>query len=1451
MCRSRACVLGVLVVCTSVLVAQAAVDETLSAARDLSGVSVSAKAPAGSMAVQNESTVHSTSAINPLAKVTAKRRASTTLSPVTILTNPFARPGMVLDHSGVRGVPANDDCTGAVSISTFPSTVSGTTIGATDDCPDFFGSGWNAVWYAIDLPYAFNEVQITICGVGEDLFETASVLVSDCDCPPAAYWFDPAGVFPNDPCASTGYQGFEASVVQVPGPGTVYIPLLANNEAREGMDFELTIDVIEQVECDVVCVGTAEGEPTCADEYEDTYNNGCPDGNFTTITCGDTICGESGTFDVAGEGRRDTDWYQVVVTEETTFTFTVTAEFNVVAGLVESDSPGSGDCADTTGYISPADTAAPCEPAEITVQLPAGTHWFFVSVDSGDVTCGAEYEATLTCAGPCDIECPVGADDEAGFDPDCGQTDPDPDGGCNADEANPPTFPITVGTPICGTGYTNTSTRDTDWFSLAITEPTTLTMTLQAEFNAVFGLIETCGNPDCAIASAINPALTVAPCETDPEASTITTDCLPAGTYWIFVGSTFDLPVDCGKEYVLTVDAATGCTVATGACCVGFEGECVADLTQCECEVIQGGTYQGDDSVCDPNPCEICADCPAGSVEEGEPDCGLPDDTVNRGCNADPGTPPLFSSATCGDIFCGSCAAADGTRDTDWIEIVLTEDQTVTFEVQARFDSLIGIVNNCGIPAGETPDVGGCAAIEFAPSDFLVADTFDTCATGSVSACLKAGTYWLFVAQSNFDDLACESDYTATITCEPCDPEVGACCLPDGTCVDNTVECECELPRPDFGLGGTWQGAGTICAEVECPLCEVDCPAGAMVEAEVCGETTNDGCNMEVPAFETLATLPGDAATVCGTMWANGGVRDTDWYIVETTEPLILTLDLRGEYGGLNVLGGFVETDPPGSGDCDDGTGYVNPFAFGGACEDVQAVTGCVPPGTYWAWTSALPREGLFCEDDFNDYVLTVSGTPCVGGACCATNGMCEAKTGAECATENGIFLGDGVPCGGDCNENGIADGCDIASGTSPDCNLNGVPDECDIDAGTSTDCQPDGTPDDCQLLTDPAQMLYDDGSSESGIGIRDAFGELVWLAPYQVSGGRNLVTGITVSWSFATTEGDATTLCLWEDPDDDGDPTNAVLLETIETTVQDPGTDTFFTLSWAEKHNVGSDGDWFFVGVINQMNGPDEWAVGTYDTNNPTPTPGMAWADFVTGGGTIDPSDLSGAVEVGPFVGVGNWLVRAEVAVDNDEDGDLCPDDCPEGCVGAELIEAYSVGAHGSSGGFPGGEIEFPIDLTDGLMESREQRVGEVYFRLVFDKPASAGDFSVSVAPPQGGTATLSAGASANELELSFSSTFATGDYTVTLTQAARTGGSFRICYSQGDVNCSGNTTGLDLAAMQSPLNWNKDLSSPGSNPRADINRDGQVTALDSAKAQSPQYWNLPVVPLGCTCIE
>jgi hypothetical protein len=159
-----------------------------------------------------------------------------------------------------------------------------------------------------------------------------------------------------------------------------------------------TIDVtLGAGPCDVVCPpgATPEGEPVCADEYVDATNGGCNSTPtvFGTVACGETICGTSGTYLFTGLNYRDTDWYQIVTSAPTSFTWSATAEFPLLIFAID----GTPGCAGLV--ILGSATADPCLNATVaTPQMPAGTYWFWVgpSVFSG-VPCGVEYVATLTC----------------------------------------------------------------------------------------------------------------------------------------------------------------------------------------------------------------------------------------------------------------------------------------------------------------------------------------------------------------------------------------------------------------------------------------------------------------------------------------------------------------------------------------------------------------------------------------------------------------------------------------------------------------------------------------------------------------------------------------------------------------------------------------------------------------------------------------------------------------------------------------------------------------------------------------------------------------------------------------------------------------------------------------------------------------------------------------------
>ncbi len=54
-----------------------------------------------------------------------------------------------------------------------------------------------------------------------------------------------------------------------------------------------------------------------------------------------------------------------------------------------------------------------------------------------------------------------------------------------------------------------------------------------------------------------------------------------------------------------------------------------------------------------------------------------------------------------------------------------------------------------------------------------------------------------------------------------------------------------------------------------------------------------------------------------------------------------------------------------------------------------------------------------------------------------------------------------------DCNQNGVPDTQDLASGTAQDCDANGIPDSCEIAAGAKPDLNGNGIPDECECYAD------------------------------------------------------------------------------------------------------------------------------------------------------------------------------------------------------------------------------------------------------------------------------------------------------------------------------------------------------------------------------------------------
>lgn len=90
----------------------------------------------------------------------------------------------------------------------------------------------------------------------------------------------------------------------------------------------------------------------------------------------------------------------------------------------------------------------------------------------------------------------------------------------------------------------------------------------------------------------------------------------------------------------------------------------------------------------------------------------------------------------------------------------------------------------------------------------------------------------------------------------------------------------------------------------------------------------------------------------------------------------------------------------------------------------------------------------------------------------------CELTDGAADCNGNGVpdscELADGA--GIDCDGNGVLDSCDLADGGANDCNENGIPDSCDVESRLLIDCDRNRIPDVCEIAAGTAMDCNGNG---------------------------------------------------------------------------------------------------------------------------------------------------------------------------------------------------------------------------------------------------------------------------------------------------------------------------------------------------------------------------------------
>ena len=327
--------------------------------------------------------------------------------------------------------------------------------------------------------------------------------------------------------------------------------------------------------------------------------------------------------------------------------------------------------------------------------------------------------------------------------------------------------------------------------------------------------------------------------------------------------------------------------------------------------------------------------CPSGARAESTDFGGASEvcgGNANDGCNSDldgdPNTvdpdPNAFGMLNVGETVCGTTWGDGGARDTDWYLLEITTVSVFEFTVESAVPGNMILIQDSN-PAD------GFAVAECGALTVISAQSVGICGgPATLNANLDAGTYVCFIGGP--------TDFTG---------------FPCGAVGGNGYVASTSVFTPIF----------------------LTCPPGGTVEPEVCGDDLNGGCNNS-PGFETFDSLA-LGEVVCGQLYADQNVRDTDWYVITLTAGAY-TARLRSELPTALIIQ---------AADCNATTIVASLDADINAdrTADFNITTG----GDYYviALTAYIDTtgnvigvfSGFPCDTGFNDYQVSINvGCPCV-----------------------------------------------------------------------------------------------------------------------------------------------------------------------------------------------------------------------------------------------------------------------------------------------------------------------------------------------------------------------------------------------------------------------------------------------------------------------------------------
>ena len=160
----------------------------------------------------------------------------------------------------------------------------------------------------------------------------------------------------------------------------------------------------------------------------------------------------------------------------------------------------------------------------------------------------------------------------------------------------------------------------------------------------------------------------------------------------------------------------------------------------------------------------------------------------------------------------------------------------------------------------------------------------------------------------------------------------------------------------------------------------------------------------------------------------------------------------------------------------------------------------------------------------------------------------------------------------------------------------------------------------DISILSTPDGYQYDLGTATNDLGLSGG-GDLWWGNLFAADGGADTITEVQTSFGAAAlpgsiSNGSAVTIGIWDDPNNDGDPSDGVLLWSIATTVTNADSD---TLNAYSTGGIAVSGN-FIVGAVCTHN------VGEYPgpLDESFPSNGRSFVAYSDTQGAFNVNDLS-----------------------------------------------------------------------------------------------------------------------------------------------------------------------------------------------------------------------------------